>query len=124
MSFPQDDTFGPFSDSAAASGADPFTFSPTLADDLEDAAGFDAFGTEFGEFHGGDPPAGDGETTPTAETWSFTSGSSSDFTDTAEDFGFGAAAGRPGAQPAPQSGGETVRARTEEEAPRTSRSAQ
>lgn len=86
----QDDAFGPFADSAAASGTDPFTFSPTISDDLEDAAGFDAFGTEFGEFHAATgAPSGDGETTPTAESWSFTSGSSSGLTDSAEDFGLG-----------------------------------
>lgn len=81
----QDDAFGPFSDSAAASGADPFTFSPSISEDLEDAAGFDSFGNDFGEFHA----AGDGETTPTAESWSFTSVSSGGLTDSAEDFGLG-----------------------------------
>jgi serine/threonine-protein phosphatase 6 regulatory subunit 3 len=60
-----DDGFGPFSDSAA-SGTDPFTFSPH-----DDGDGFGDFG-EFGEFHTGGEDD-DGASTPTAESWSFTS---------------------------------------------------
>ncbi|KAI0736702.1 SAPS-domain-containing protein, partial [Fomitopsis betulina] len=47
-----DDTFGPFSDSAAASGSDPFTFASAAAEEpehLEDAAFSDSFG-DFGDF--------------------------------------------------------------------------
>jgi serine/threonine-protein phosphatase 6 regulatory subunit 3 len=60
------DAFGPFSDSAAASGEDPFTFPSSFAD--EDST-FDTFG-DFGEFQ----TARDGELTPTAGSWTFTSG--------------------------------------------------
>ncbi|KAI0053980.1 SAPS-domain-containing protein [Auriscalpium vulgare] len=67
----EDEGFGPFSDSAAASGTDPFSFSSSFSDDIQDAS-FDSFG-DFGEFHS----AGDGETTPTAGSWTLTSGSSS-----------------------------------------------
>lgn len=69
LTFLQDtDAFGPFSDSAATSGADPFTFSSSFT---EDDAAFDSFG-DFGDFQG----AEDGELTPTAGSWTFTSGSS------------------------------------------------
>ncbi|KAK7038262.1 SIT4 phosphatase-associated protein-domain-containing protein [Favolaschia claudopus] len=66
-----DDGFGPFSDAAAANGSDPFTFSSSFSDEMEDTA-FDSF-ADFGEFNS--PPA-DGELTPTAGSWTFTSGSS------------------------------------------------
>jgi serine/threonine-protein phosphatase 6 regulatory subunit 3 len=62
------DTFGPFSDSAAASGSDPFTFRSSFT---EDDSAFDTFG-DFGDFQS----AQDGELTPTAGSWTFTSGSS------------------------------------------------
>ena len=44
----QDDGFGPFSDSAATSDADPFTLSASFSRDLDDST-FDTFG-DFGEF--------------------------------------------------------------------------
>ena len=63
---PKDDSFGPFSDSAASSRSDPFNLSSSFSEEVS----FDSFG-DFGDFHS----AGDGETTPTAESWTFTSGS-------------------------------------------------
>lgn len=51
-----------------ASSADPFTFSPSFAD--EESA-FDSFG-DFGEFQS----AEEGELTPTAGSWTLTSDSS------------------------------------------------
>ncbi|KAJ6531096.1 hypothetical protein B0H19DRAFT_470026 [Mycena capillaripes] len=68
---PDDDGFGPFSDAAAADGADPFTFSSSFSDEMEDTA-FDSF-ADFGEFSS---PPQDGELTPTAGSWTFTSDSS------------------------------------------------
>ena len=87
------DAFGPFSDAAAASGADPFTFAGALSEELvvEDAA-FDGFG-DFGDFQsagsagGGGNGSGSGSSssgalehsgdlTPTADGWSFASISS------------------------------------------------
>lgn len=67
----QDDAFGPFSDTAAASGSDPFTFPSNLSGggDIHGAS-FDNFG-DFGDFH-----SADGETTPTAGSWTFEGGSS------------------------------------------------
>src|SRR5712675_1271973 len=62
----KDDGFGPFSDSAAASRSDPFNLSSSFSDEVS----FDSFG-DFGDFQS----AGDGETTPTAGSWTFTSGS-------------------------------------------------
>lgn len=53
----QDDGFGPFSDSAANSDADPFTFSTSFSRELDDSA-FDTFG-DFGEFQA--TPNGSGE---------------------------------------------------------------
>jgi len=44
----QDGGFGPFSDSAATSDADPFTFSTSFSRELDDST-FDTFG-DFGEF--------------------------------------------------------------------------
>ncbi|KAJ7481056.1 SIT4 phosphatase-associated protein-domain-containing protein, partial [Mycena galericulata] len=70
---PDDDGFGPFSDAAAANGSDPFTFSSSFSDEMEDTA-FDSF-ADFGEFSGTSPPR-DGELTPTAGSWTFTSDSS------------------------------------------------
>ncbi|KAI0256604.1 SIT4 phosphatase-associated protein-domain-containing protein [Lactifluus subvellereus] len=64
-----DDGFGPFSDSAAASRSDPFNLSPSFSDDIQEVS-FDSFG-DFGDFQSG----GDGETTPTAGSWTFASGS-------------------------------------------------
>lgn len=66
----QDDGFGPFSDAAAASGTDPFTFSSSLSDELDDSS-FESFG-DFGDFQGGS-----GELTPTGDSWTFASASSS-----------------------------------------------
>lgn len=68
----QDDGFGPFSDAAAASGTDPFTFSSSLSDELDDSV-FESFG-DFGEFQAGH---GSGELTPTGDSWTFASASSS-----------------------------------------------
>ncbi|KAF8205512.1 SIT4 phosphatase-associated protein-domain-containing protein [Mycena galopus ATCC 62051] len=68
--FNDDDGFGPFSDAAAADGTDPFTFSSSFSDEMEDTA-FDSF-ADFGEFS----PPRDGELTPTAGSWTFTSDSS------------------------------------------------
>jgi serine/threonine-protein phosphatase 6 regulatory subunit 3 len=65
-----DDSFGPFSDSAAASRSDPFNLSASFSDDIQEVS-FDSFG-DFGDFQSG----GDGETTPTAGSWTFASGSS------------------------------------------------
>jgi len=77
------DPFGPFSDSAAARGSDPFSFPSTLAD--EDST-FDSFG-DFGDFQS----ARDGEFTPTTGSWTFASDSS-----TSDEWseGFGHADGR------------------------------
>ncbi|KAJ7772937.1 SIT4 phosphatase-associated protein-domain-containing protein [Mycena maculata] len=69
---PDDDGFGPFSDATAADGADPFTFSSSFSDEMEDTA-FDSF-ADFGEFS--TSPPRDGELTPTAGSWTFTSDSS------------------------------------------------
>ena len=44
----KDDGFGPFSDSATTSDADPFTFSTSFSRELDDST-FDTFG-DFGEF--------------------------------------------------------------------------
>jgi hypothetical protein len=69
LTIEQDDiTFGPFSDSGAA-GSDPFTFSTSFSEEMEDPS-FDSFG-EFGDFQS----AQDGELTPTTGSWSFTSSS-------------------------------------------------
>ncbi|KAF7364013.1 hypothetical protein MSAN_01060000 [Mycena sanguinolenta] len=68
--FNDDDGFGPFSDAAAVDGSDPFTFSSSFSDEMEDTA-FDSF-ADFGEFS----PPQDGELTPTAGSWTFTGGSS------------------------------------------------
>ncbi|KAJ7080423.1 SIT4 phosphatase-associated protein-domain-containing protein [Mycena belliarum] len=68
----EDDGFGPFSDAASADGSDPFMFSSTFSDEMEDTA-FDSF-ADFGEFSGSPPQ--DGELTPTAGSWTFTSDSS------------------------------------------------
>ncbi|KAF7337855.1 Extragenic suppressor of kinetochore protein 1 [Mycena venus] len=70
---PDDDGFGPFSDAAAADGSDPFTFSSSFSDEMEDTA-FDSF-ADFGEFSAASPPQ-DGELTPTAGSWTFASDSS------------------------------------------------
>ena len=61
------DAFGPFSDSAVASGADPFSFPSSFA---EEDPNFDTFG-DFGDFQS----AQDGELTPTTGSWTFASGS-------------------------------------------------
>jgi serine/threonine-protein phosphatase 6 regulatory subunit 3 len=65
----KDDGFGPFSDSAAASRSDPFNASSSFTEDIQEIS-FDSFG-DFGDFQS----AGDGETTPTAGSWTFASGS-------------------------------------------------
>ncbi|KAI0797491.1 SAPS-domain-containing protein [Abortiporus biennis] len=40
----EDDAFGPFSDAAAASGTDPFTFAPGISDEIPEDNSFDSFG--------------------------------------------------------------------------------
>ena len=90
------DAFGPFSDSAAASGSDPFTFPSNIAESMAaDDSSFGDFG-DFGDFQsahasssgedgeregeehdGSNGSIGDsGEMTPTADSWSFASVSS------------------------------------------------
>jgi hypothetical protein len=57
----QDGGFGPFSDSAATSDAEPFNFSTSFSRELDDST-FDTFG-DFGEFQaasGGDGEQGHG----------------------------------------------------------------
>ena len=58
----QDDGFGPFTDTAATSDADPFTFSTSFSRELDDST-FDTFG-DFGEFQaasgGGQGPGSGG----------------------------------------------------------------
>ena len=89
------DTFGPFSDTAAASGSDPFTFpssSAGLAEEehehehepehLEDAA-FDSFG-DFGDFQSAE--SGSADDGGGAGSWSFASTSS---TGSLDEFGAG-----------------------------------
>ncbi|CDO73666.1 hypothetical protein BN946_scf185014.g136 [Trametes cinnabarina] len=81
-SFPdpfEDDGFGPFSDSAAASGSDPFTFaSSSVTEEFMEDSTFDSFG-EFGDFQsaGSNSFEAEGTLTPTgADSWSFASASS------------------------------------------------
>ncbi|KAH9900937.1 SAPS-domain-containing protein [Cubamyces lactineus] len=74
-----DDAFGPFSDTAAASGSDPFTFASNSATEefMEDSS-FDSFG-DFGDFQsaGSGSFEAEGTLTPTgADSWSFASASS------------------------------------------------
>lgn len=77
------DAFGPFSDAAAASGSDPFTFPSSLSESLVEDGTFDSFG-DFGDFQnaGGGSGGADsgledsGHLTPTADSWSFASISS------------------------------------------------
>ncbi|KZP10869.1 SAPS-domain-containing protein [Athelia psychrophila] len=71
MSSDENDAFGPFSDSAASNVTDPFTFSSSFT---EDDAAFDSFG-DFGDFQSAEDQDQDGELTPTAGSWTFTSGS-------------------------------------------------
>jgi len=90
-----DDTFGPFADTAAASGVDPFTFSSTSrltdepeheAEHLEDAS-FDSFG-DFGDFQSAESGSADGGG---AGSWSFASTSS---TGSPDEFGGGSPQGK------------------------------
>ncbi|KAH9952025.1 SAPS-domain-containing protein [Amylocystis lapponica] len=74
----EDDAFGPFSDSAAANGADPFTFSSSFSEEIIEEASFESFG-DFGDFQSASSGSidGDGSLTPTgADSWSFASTSS------------------------------------------------
>ena len=74
----EQDAFGPFSDSAAASGSDPFTFPSNIAESMAaDDSSFGDFG-DFGDFQsaGADEPE-DGELTPTTGSWTFASSTSS-----------------------------------------------
>ncbi|KAL4256787.1 SAPS family protein [Pleurotus pulmonarius] len=64
-----DDGFGPFSESSSISGSDPFTFTSSFSDEMEDST-FEGFG-EFGEFQ-----SNSGELTPTGGSWTFASDSS------------------------------------------------
>jgi hypothetical protein len=52
-----------------ASGSDPFTFSSSFSDEMEETT-FESFG-EFGDFQSPQ----DGELTPTAGSWTFTGSS-------------------------------------------------
>ncbi|OSD08435.1 SAPS-domain-containing protein [Trametes coccinea BRFM310] len=81
-SFPdpfEDDGFGPFSDTAAASGSDPFTFaSASVTEEFMEDSSFDSFG-DFGDFQsaGSNSFEAEGTLTPTgADSWSFASASS------------------------------------------------
>ena len=79
LTYTLQDTFGPFSDNAAASGSDPFTFASNSATEefMEDSS-FDSFG-DFGDFQsaGSGSFEAEGTLTPTgADSWSFTSASS------------------------------------------------
>lgn len=58
------------------SGADPFTFTSSFSDEMEDSS-FDSNFGDFGDFQS----AEDGELTPTTGSWSFTSDSSADGSD-------------------------------------------
>lgn len=72
------DAFGPFSDSAATNGVDPFTFSSNFSEDTIEETSFDSFG-DFGDFQSGGSGSieGDRSLTPTgADSWSFASTSS------------------------------------------------
>ncbi|OBZ65736.1 Extragenic suppressor of kinetochore protein 1, partial [Grifola frondosa] len=72
----EDDAFGPFSDAAAASGSDPFTFPSGLAEENMEDSSFDSFG-DFGDFQSAGSGSIEGSLTPTgADSWSFTSASS------------------------------------------------
>lgn len=64
----KDDNFGPLSDSAAANDSEPFSL-PGAADDVDDGS-FETFG-DFGDFH-----SGDGDLTPTGDSWTFASDTS------------------------------------------------
>ncbi len=65
----QDDHFGPFSDAAAVSDADPFSMSES-SDEADDPVALDSFG-DFGDFQ-----SGEGHLTPTAGSWTFASDAS------------------------------------------------
>ena len=78
------DTFGPFSDAAAASGSDQFTFASASAEEpehLEDAS-FESFG-DFGDFQSADSGSADGGG---AGSWTLASSSS---TGSLDEFGGG-----------------------------------
>ncbi|KAI9510264.1 SIT4 phosphatase-associated protein-domain-containing protein [Russula earlei] len=66
---PFNDPFSTEDDDSAASRSDPFNLSSSFSDDTPEVS-FDSF-ADFGEFQS----AGDGETTPTAGSWTLTSGS-------------------------------------------------
>ncbi|KAI0693353.1 SIT4 phosphatase-associated protein-domain-containing protein [Cytidiella melzeri] len=73
-----DDAFGPFADSAAADGSEPFNFSSSMSEDVVETS-FDGFG-DFGDFQSAGSGSltleDNGTLTPTADSWSFTSISS------------------------------------------------
>ena len=79
------DAFGPFSDSAAASGSDPFTFPSNIAESMAaDDSSFGDFG-DFGDFQSASGSFEEGVLTPTgADSWSFASASSTSSLDEAE----------------------------------------
>ncbi|GBE81848.1 Extragenic suppressor of kinetochore protein [Sparassis crispa] len=75
----EDDAFGPFSDSAAASGSDPFTFPSPFGEDSTETSSFDDNFGDFGDFQSASSGSveGEGTQTPTgADSWSFASISS------------------------------------------------
>ncbi|KAG8217933.1 hypothetical protein J3R82DRAFT_6099 [Butyriboletus roseoflavus] len=83
-SYDDDDGFGPFSDSAAASSSDPFTF--TSSSFSSSYSSDDSF--DFGDFQSGDSDGPkDGDLTPTAGSWTFTSGSETEGESEGDDFG-------------------------------------
>ncbi|KAF9242109.1 SIT4 phosphatase-associated protein-domain-containing protein [Melanogaster broomeanus] len=82
-SYDEDDSFGPFSDPAAVGAPDPFTFTssgfPAISSD-------DSF--DFGDFQSGDhEEPRDGDLTPTAGSWTFTSGSETEGDSEGDEFG-------------------------------------
>ena len=79
------DTFGPFSDAAAASGSDPFTFASASVEEpehLEDVS-FESFG-DFGDFQSAE--SGSSADGGGANSWTFASTSS---TGSLDEFGGG-----------------------------------
>ena len=79
----QDDSFGPFSDSAATSSSDPFTFTSSFSSSYSSDDSFD-----FGDFQSGDSDGPkDGELTPTAGSWTFASNSETEGDSEGDEFG-------------------------------------
>ncbi|KAG9318917.1 SIT4 phosphatase-associated protein-domain-containing protein [Chiua virens] len=86
-SYDDDDSFGPFSDSAAASlSPDPFTLGSASSSFSSSYSSDDSF--DFGDFQSGDSDGPkDGELTPTAGSWTFASGSETEGDSEGDDFG-------------------------------------